>query len=74
MIALTFSRIIAYGEKWQKWCNKNANTKLKNVIPERHRNKILIQQLMHGDYEVSAVLIQEIKRLNLSTPRRWQYD
>ena len=71
---MTYSRVVAYGEKWRVWCNKNRNTKQKHVIPERHQNKTLLKQDLHGNYEVHGHLVAEIKRLGMTTPERWRYN
>ena len=73
VISLTYSRVVAYGEKWRLWCNKNKNTKQNHVIPKKHQKKILVKQGLHGGYEVHDHLISEIKRLGMTVPDNWRY-
>ena len=54
--SMLISRIQAYGLKWRTWSNKNRNTGKLWVIPERHRDKVLVKQEFDGTYHISEKL------------------
>ena len=73
MVAITYSRAVAYGEKWKLWCNKNRHTDQKSIIPKKQQKKILIKQQMKGEYEVHDAIILEIQSHDMTTPKNWRY-
>ena len=60
-ISMIISRLKAYGGKWKRWCNRNANTQKKKVIPLRYRDRVLIKQDRFGDYVINKLLIDQLK-------------
>ena len=50
------SRVTAYGEKWEKWVDKNIGTSLKSVIPVEYRRRVLVDQAAAGQYAVHEEL------------------
>ena len=56
------SRLRAYGVKWRTWARKNERTTRKSVIPEKHRDKEILEQTEVGDYKIHDELWAEAQR------------
>ena len=65
-VILVRSRAVAYGESWKLWVRKNKNTSMKHAIPEKHQNKILVKQTLHGDYTINSSIEDTLNRLNVT--------
>ena len=60
---MNISRLKYYGEKWLRWARKNTHTGNNSYIPERHRDKQVLEQYAHGEYEINQIFYDEYARL-----------
>ena len=66
VIMMNISRLKYYGEKWLRWARKNTHTgnnSYNSYIPERHRDKQVLEQYAHGEYEINQIFYDEYARL-----------
>ena len=61
-VRMIVSRLRAYGVKWRTWARKNERTTRKSVIPEKHRDKEILEQTEVGDYKIHDELWAEAQR------------
>ena len=62
-LQMTITRVTAYGEKWKLWSIKNKFTSLKCIIPLDKRDRVVIEQDMFGDFQISSTLRGEFDKI-----------
>ena len=62
-LQMTITRVTAYGEKWKLWSIKNKFTSLKCIIPLDKRDRVVIEQDMFGDFQISSTLRGEFGKI-----------
>ena len=46
-------RLVAYGEKWQSWCNVHVHTTKQSTIPLKYQERGVISQDIMGHYTIN---------------------
>ena len=67
VVAMTISRLRAYGYGWRTWCDSGRYRGTPNVIPRKHSNKAVLTQTPEGEYEISDVIWQLTSDLGMVT-------
>ena len=55
-VRMIVGRLRGYGLKWRTWVNKNTHTTRASEIPEKHKDKEILEQTAQGDYYIHPVL------------------
>ena len=70
LVRMIITRLRAHGRKWVRWINTGQYTQPQHVIPERHRQKHVIevggQDGAYPTYTIDKVIMEEAERLQLS--------
>ena len=53
LTSLLQERLIAYGERWKKWCDTRTHTSQKNTIPLKYQERGVISQDPMGNYTIN---------------------
>jgi len=64
-IAMTISRLRAYGGRWKEWVRNTDFQTQPKIIGEKHQRKGLINQSPDGPYQIHDALIDAAKQLDL---------
>ena len=57
-VRMIVGRLRGYGLKWRTWVSKNRFTTRVSVIPEKHKDKEILEQSANGEYRIHPVLWQ----------------
>ena len=64
-IQILISRVKAHASFWERWVHKAIHATRPHLIPEKHRENLLFQQEIMGEWSISNTLLDEAKRIGL---------
>ena len=64
VIQLLASRAKAYARFWELWVRKGTHTTRERIIPQKHRSKLLYEQDVLGEWDISPILLSEAHKLS----------
>ena len=66
-VAVTISRLRAYGRKWRHWVCAGAYRTIPRMIPPKHRDKQILESTSEGEYGIHEDLLKLAQSLGLMT-------
>ena len=53
---------MAIGKKWQRWTETGVHMTINRLIPEKHRQKVLMEQDADGQYNICQPIMEKINK------------